>query len=79
MNKFNALCDLQASVSTIPTSIYDSLNPCPYGSTGSRLNMSNSTFTQAIGIKHGVIVQINDCPVMIDLVIDMPKDPIGSW
>ena len=37
-----------------------------------------STFTQAVGIKHGVIVQINDCPVMIDLVIvDMPEDPIA--
>ena len=40
--------------------------------------MTNSTFTRAIGIKHGVIVQINDCPVMIDLVIvDMPEDPVA--
>ena len=40
--------------------------------------MTNSTFTQAIGLKHGVIVQINDCPIMIDLVIvDMPEDPIA--
>ena len=40
--------------------------------------MDNSTFTQAVGIKHGVIVQINDCPVMIDLVtVDIPEDLIA--
>ena len=43
-----------------------------------KLNMANSTFTQAVGIKHGVVSQINDCPVMIDLVIvDMHEDPIA--
>ena len=40
--------------------------------------MTNSTFTQALGIKHGVIVQINDCLVMTDLVmVDMPEEPIS--
>ena len=43
-----------------------------------KLNMANSTFMQAVGIKHGVIIQINDCLVMIDIVIvDMPEDPIA--
>ena len=78
LNKFDALCDLDASVSTIPKSIYDSLNLGPYNTTEIRLNMANSTFTQAVGIKHGVIIQINDCPIMIDLVIvDMPEDPVA--
>ena len=40
--------------------------------------MSNSSFTQEVGIKHGVIIQTNDFPIMIDLVtIDMPEDPIA--
>ena len=69
MNKFNALCDLGASVSTIPKSVYDSLNLGPFVTTEIKLNMANSTFTQVVGIKHGVIIQINYCPIMIDLVI----------
>jgi hypothetical protein len=78
LNKFNALCDLGASVSTIPKSVYESLNLGPYANTEIIFNMANSTFTQVVGIKHGVIIQINDCPVMIDLIIvDMPKDPIA--
>lgn len=41
--------------------------------------MDNSIFTQVVGIKHGVIIQINDCHDMIDLIIvDMPEDPIAS-
>ena len=41
--------------------------------------MTNSTFTQEVGIKHGVVIQINDCLVMIDLVtVDMPKDLTAS-
>uniref|UniRef100_A0A8R7VAG5 Aspartic peptidase DDI1-type domain-containing protein n=1 Tax=Triticum urartu TaxID=4572 RepID=A0A8R7VAG5_TRIUA len=78
LNKFSVLCDLGASVSTIPKYVYDSLNLGPYATSEIILNMANSTFTQVAGIKHGVIVQINDCPVMIDLVIvDMPEDPIA--
>jgi hypothetical protein len=45
LNKFNALCDLGASVSTIPKSVYDSLSLGPYVTTEIRLNMANSTFT----------------------------------
>uniref|UniRef100_A0A8R7JZA6 Aspartic peptidase DDI1-type domain-containing protein n=1 Tax=Triticum urartu TaxID=4572 RepID=A0A8R7JZA6_TRIUA len=78
LNKFGALCDLGASVSTIPKSVYDTLNLGPCANTKIILNMANSTFTQAVGIKHGVMVKINDCAVMIDLVIvDMPEDPIA--
>ena len=49
LKKFNALSDLGASVSTIPKSVYDSLNLGPYGTTDIILNMTNSTFTQAVG------------------------------
>ena len=48
LNKFSALCDLGASVSTIPKSVYDSLNLGPYATTKIRLNMANCTFTQAV-------------------------------
>ena len=79
LNKFNVLCDLAACICTIPKSIYDSLDLGPYVVTKIRLNMANSTFTQIVGIKHGVIIQINDCLVMIDLVtVDMPKDLTAS-
>ena len=75
LNMFSALCDLGASVYTIPKFVYDSLNLGHYANFEIILNMSNSTFTHTVGIKHGVIVQINDCPVMIDLVIvDTPED-----
>ena len=42
LNKFSALCDLGASVSTIPKSVYDSLNLVPYANTEIILNMANS-------------------------------------
>ena len=72
------LFDLVASVSTIPKSVYDNLNLGPYATTEIGLNMGNSTFTQEVGIKHGVIIQINDCLIMIGLVIvDMPEDPVA--
>uniref|UniRef100_A0A8R7P0D4 Aspartic peptidase DDI1-type domain-containing protein n=1 Tax=Triticum urartu TaxID=4572 RepID=A0A8R7P0D4_TRIUA len=79
LNKFSALCDIGASASAIPKSLYDSLNLGPYETTEIILNMANSTFTRvAIDIKHGVIVQINGCTAMIDLVtVDMPEDPIA--
>ena len=58
LNKFNALCDLGASVSTIPKSVYDNFNLGPYATTQTRLNMANSTFTQAVGIKHVLLFKL---------------------
>jgi hypothetical protein len=45
LNKFNALCDQGVSVSSIPKSIYDSLNIGTFVDTEIKLNMTNSTFT----------------------------------
>lgn len=43
-----------------------------------KLNMGDSTYTQTVGIKHGVIIQLYGCPATIDLVIvDMPEDHIA--
>ena len=78
MNKFNALCDLGGSVSTIPKTLYDKLNLGHFVISEIKLNMADSTFKQAVGVKENIVVQINGCPVLIDLVIvDMPEDPIA--
>jgi hypothetical protein len=78
MKKFNALCDLGASVSTIPKSLYDKVNLGAFVVSKIEYNMPNSTYTQAVGIKHSIVVQINGCPALIDLVIvEMPEDPVS--
>uniref|UniRef100_R7W1Y5 CCR4-NOT transcription complex subunit 1 n=1 Tax=Aegilops tauschii TaxID=37682 RepID=R7W1Y5_AEGTA len=57
---------------------YDNLNLGHFVNSEIKLNMTSSTFTQTVEIKDGVVVQINDRHVMIDLVIvDMPEDPIA--
>jgi hypothetical protein len=42
------------------------------------LHLADSTYKQAAGIKDNIVVQIKNCPALIDLVIvDMPEDPIA--
>jgi hypothetical protein len=42
------------------------------------LHLADSTYKQAVGIKDNIVVQIKNCPALIDLVIvDMPEDPIA--
>ena len=42
------------------------------------LHLADSTYKQAMGIKENIVVQVKDCPALIDLVIvDMPGDPIA--
>lgn len=78
MNKFNALGDLGASVSCIPRTLYDKLNLGPFVISEIKLNTADSTYKQVVGVKENVIVQINGCPTLIELVIvDMPEDPIA--
>ncbi|KAE8786030.1 hypothetical protein D1007_40212 [Hordeum vulgare] len=69
LNKFSALCYLREGVSTIPKSIYESLSLGPYSNAQIILNMTNSTFTHTIGIKHVVVVQINDCHANFDILL----------
>jgi hypothetical protein len=77
MNKLNALCDLGASVSTIAKSLYDKFNLGPFVISEMKLNMADSTYTQVVGIKHGVIIQVYGCTAIIDLaIVDMPEDHI---
>lgn len=74
MNQINTLCDLGISVSTIPKSLYDKLNLGPYVVCELRLTLAGSTFKQAAGIKQNIVVQIKDCPILLDhVIVDMPK------
>ena len=76
-NEIAALCDLGVSVSTIPKSLFDRLNLGTFNMTELKLHLVDSTHKQAAGIKENIVVQIKDCPTLIDLVVvDMHEDPI---
>ena len=78
VNEITALCDLGASVSTIPKPLFDKLNLGDYNITELKLHLADSTFKQAMGIKENIVVQIRGSPALLDLVIvDMPEDPIA--
>ena len=51
VNEIAALCDLGASVSTIPKSLYERLNLGAFKLTELKLHLADSTFKQALGIK----------------------------
>ena len=75
-NEVAALCDLGASVSTIPETLFDKLGMVLFRTTEIRLHLVDSTYRQAVGIKDNIVVEIKGCPTLIDLVIvDMPEDP----
>jgi hypothetical protein len=77
-NEIAALCDLGASVSTIPKSLFQRLNLGSFEITELKLRLSDSTYKQVVGIKHNVLVQIKGCPALTDFVIvDMPRYAIA--
>lgn len=77
-NEIAALCDLSASVSTIPKSLFDRFNLGTFNMTKLKLHLADSTYKQATGIKENIVVGIKDCPALIDLVVvDMREDPIA--
>ena len=77
-NEIAALCDLGASVSTIPKSLFDRLNLGTFNITELKLHLADSTYKKAAGIQENIVVQIKDCPALIDLVVvDMREDPIA--
>ena len=42
------------------------------------MHLADSTYKQAAGIKENIVIQIKDCPALIDLVVvDMREDPIA--
>jgi hypothetical protein len=46
-----ALCDLGASISTIPNTLFDKLGMEPFRTTELRLQLADSTYRQAVEIK----------------------------
>src|SRR3954466_1628953 len=74
-NDIAALCDLGASVSTIPKSLFNKLSLGSFEITELKLHLADSTYKQAVGIKENTLVYIKVCPALIDFVIvDMPED-----
>jgi hypothetical protein len=69
------LCDLGASVSTIPDTLFDKLG---MGPTELRLHLADSTDRQVVGMKYNIVVKTKGRHDLIDLIImDMPEDPIA--
>jgi hypothetical protein len=79
-NEIVALCDLGASVSTIPKTLFDMLNLGSFMNTKLKLHLADSTYKQAVGINENIVVKVKDCPAVIDLVIVyMNEDPWGTY
>jgi hypothetical protein len=75
VNEIDALCDLGASVSTIPKSLIDRLNLGSFKLTKLKLQLADSTYKQAVGIKENIVDNVKGCPALIDLVVvDMSQD-----
>jgi hypothetical protein len=53
-----ALCDLGASISTIPKTLFDKLGMGPFRTTELRLHLADSTYRQVVGIKDNIVVEI---------------------
>ena len=58
-NEIATLCDLGASVSTIPKSLFNKLNLGSFEITELKLHLADSTYKQALGIKENTLVYIN--------------------
>jgi hypothetical protein len=68
-NKIVALCDLDASVSTIPKTPFDRINLGSFMSNELKLNIVDSTYMEAVRIKENIVVNIRGYPTLFDLVI----------
>ena len=55
-NEIAALCDLGASVSTIPESLFNKLNLGSFEITELTLDLADSTYKQDVGIKENTLV-----------------------
>jgi hypothetical protein len=78
VNEIAVLCDIGASVSTIPKSLFERLNLGPFEITELKLHLADSTYKHDVGIKQNILVDIKDCLARTDFVIvDMTEDPIA--
>jgi hypothetical protein len=61
INEIVACCDLGASVSTIPKSLFERLNLGSLEIPELKLHLVDSTYKQVVGIKQNVSLQIKGC------------------
>jgi hypothetical protein len=64
VNEIVALCDLGASVSTIPKSLFDRLNLGSFKLTELELHLADSTYKQAVGIKEILLLMLKDAQLL---------------
>jgi uncharacterized UPF0146 family protein len=69
VHEITALCDLGASVLTIPKNLLDKLTLWPLKTTELRLHIADSTYKQAVGIKDNIVVEIKDVPLLLILLL----------
>ncbi|RDX76342.1 hypothetical protein CR513_43670, partial [Mucuna pruriens] len=71
----NAMLDLGASISVMPTSIYKSLNFGDLESTWMTIKLANRSFVQPLGILEDVLVQVHELIFLADFyVLDMEDE-----
>jgi hypothetical protein len=58
VNEISTLCDLGASVSTIPKSLFDRINLGSFKLTELKLHLADSTYKHAIGIKENIVIKV---------------------
>ena len=71
----NALCDLGASVSVMPASVYEKLEHTTLEPTSMCLRLADQSVRQPLGITENILVKIRDFLVPVDFVVlDMSPD-----
>jgi hypothetical protein len=72
----NTLCDLGASVSLMPRSIFERLGIGDWKQTNISLQMADGSVSLPIGILEGILIQVEKFFIPIDFFIcDMKEDP----
>jgi Aspartyl protease len=72
----NTLCDLGASVSLIPRSVFERLGIGDLKQTNISLQMADGSVRLPIGILEGILIQVEKLFIPIDFVVyDMKEDP----
>ena len=65
----NALCDLRASVSVMPASVYEKLEHTTLGPTSMCLQLADQSVRHLLGIAENIPVKISDFLMRVDFVV----------
>ncbi|RDX94802.1 hypothetical protein CR513_22762, partial [Mucuna pruriens] len=75
----DAMLDLGASINVMPTSIYKSLNFGDLELTGMRIQLTNRSVVQPLGVLEDVLVQVNELIFPADFyMLDMEDETSGK-